>query len=206
MIFFDFDGTIVNVWSRYYQVFLAASEFTGISQRDYVKAKRTLISDREVAHHLGRSLPAWYFLKKRALLESEDYLRLDTLFVSEIELNAMFSKFECRFLTERRQVNAFFTELKNLGLSHLSDQAIVLDPAQKVSKKEFLMQNFPHSNHIVIGDSAAEWETAALENVHAVLVQTGLRQPEDFPLSTRHTVVPSVSVFIRFCMERELQL
>lgn len=206
MIFFDFDGTIVNVWPRYYQVFLAASEFTGISQRDYVKAKRALISDREVAHYLGRNLPTWYFLKKRALLESEDYLQLDTLFVSKIELSAMFSKFECRFLTKRRRADAFFTELKNLGLYHLSDQAIVLDPTQKVSKKEFLMKNFPYSNHIVIGDSEAEWETATLENVHAVLVQTGLRQPKDFPLSMRHTVVPSVSVFIRFYMERELQL
>lgn len=205
MIFFDFDGTVVNLWPRYYQVFLAASEISGISQRDYMKAKRVLVSDSEVARYFGRMLPEGYFEKKRILLESEDYLRLDKLLVSPAKLNAMFSKFECRFLTSRRRAAAFLAEMEHLGLGHLSDQAIVLDP-DCGSKKGFLARNFSRFSHIVIGDSKAEWETAALENICAVLVRTGLRQPEDFHLTKQHMVLPSVSAFITFYMEKGIQL
>lgn len=204
MIFFDFDGTVADVWPRYYQVFLAASKLTGISQSDYVEAKRTLIYDGEVARYFGQDIPSQYFTNKRVLLESDDYLRLDTLFAPAVELNAFFAKFECRFLTQRRRVNAFFAELSDLGLGHLSNQAIILDPNRGISKKAFLEQNFSQSEHIVIGDSESEWETAALGNIRVVLVETGLRRPEDFPLSKRHTVMPSVSTFIMSYKRREM--
>ena len=85
MIFFDFDGTIADLWPRYYQVFLAASGISGVSQWDYVEAKRSLVSDGEVARHFEKTLPEGYFQKKRMLLEAETYLRLDTLLVSRSE-------------------------------------------------------------------------------------------------------------------------
>lgn len=204
MIFLDLDGTVVDIWTRYYQVFLAASELTGISQRDYVKAKQALVSDDKVARYFGGELPSWYFSKKRTLLESEDYLRLDTLLVAVEALDAIFSKFECRILTSRRQASACLAELDSLGLGHLSDRTIVLNPDLGISKKAFLAQNFCQASHIVVGDSESEWETAALENIDAVLVRTGLRRPEDFPLSKRHMVLPSASAFIAAYMEKAL--
>lgn len=206
MIFFDFDGTVVNVWSRYYQVFLAAAGATGISQNDYIRAKQMLISDENVAHYLGINLPAWYFSKKRDLLEADVYLQLDTLLAPIDELNTIFSRFECRFLTTRRRPNKFFMELKNLGLDHLSSRAIVLSPDRGISKKEFLMRNFPQSSHIVVGDSKSEWETAFLNNVHVVLVRTGLCRPEDFLLSEHHTIVASISEFIMSYLEGSIHL
>lgn len=202
MIYFDFDGTVVDLWPRYYRVFLAASGLTGISQRGYVKAKRALVSDSAVARHFGGTLPEGYFEKKRGLLESEDYLQLDTLLVPPAELDAFFSRFECRFLTSRRRNGAFLVELEGLGLGRLSGWTIVLDPDRGISKKEYLAQSAPRSPHIVVGDSEAEWEAAALENVRAVLVRTGLRRPEDFLLTERHKVVQSASAFITTYMER----
>lgn len=195
MIFFDFDGTVVDLWPRYHQVFLAASGLSDISQQDYMEAKRALVSDHKVAQYFGGALPERYFIKKRILLEAEDYLRLDALLVSPAELNAVFLSEECRFLTCRRRPNAFLEEMDGLGLGHLSDQVIVLNPDQGISKKEYLTQNAARAHHIVVGDSKAEWE-AASNNVRVVLVRTGLRRPEDFLLTERHTVVPSVSTFI----------
>lgn len=195
MIFFDFDGTVVDLWPRYHQVFLAASGLSGISQQEYMEAKRALVSDSKVAQHFGGALSEEYFTKKRELLEAEQYLRLDMLLVSLAELNAVFSSEACRFLTCRRRPKALFTEMDGLGLGHLSDHVIVLDPDQGISKKEYLMRNVPQGPHIVVGDSKAEWE-AASDNIRAVLVRTGLRWPEDFPLTDRHTVAPSLSAFI----------
>lgn len=196
MIFFDFDGTVVDLWPRYHQVFLVASGLSGISRQDYMEAKRTLVSDCKVARHFGGTLPEGYSERKRMLLETEDYLRLDTLLVSPAKLTAAFSSRDCRFLTSRRRSEAFFAELDGLGIGHLSDQAIVLNPDQGFSKKEYLAQYAPQVRHIVVGDSKAEWETAALDNIRVVLVRTGLRRPEDFSLTKRHTVVPSASAFI----------
>jgi len=206
MIFFDFDGTIADVWPRYYQVFLAASGISGISLPDYVKAKRALVSDAKVARNFGEDLPAGYAAKKRTLLESRDYLRLDTLLVPAARLETFFSKFECLLLTGRRQAAAFLAELEDLGLGCLSNHCVALDPDRGISKKAFLEQNFSRSSHIIVGDSEAEWEAATLENVHAVLVRTGLRCPEDFLLTKRHSVVPSVTTFITAYMERGVPL
>lgn len=205
MIFFDFDGTIVDIWPRYYQVFLSASGISGITLSQYRRVKQTEVSDLKTARYFGKELSDTYFDLKRVLLEDTEYLRLDTLLVPPETLTAFFSKFDCRILTCRRQPQSFLRELEDLGLGRLANRSIILNPDLQISKKKFLAQNFPPSSHIVIGDSQAEWETAFLENVRSVFVRTGLRKPEDFPLTARHQVVPSALSFISTYMERGIQ-
>jgi len=202
MIFFDFDGTVVDLWPRYYQVFLAASGLSGVSLPDYREAKRALVSDRAVARRFGTELPEAYFRRKRALLESEDLLCLDRLLAAPEELEAFFSQASCRILTSRRRAGAFFKELEFLGLGGLAGRSIVLDPGRGVSKKAFLAREFPRGSHLIVGDSEAEREAAGLENVRAVLVQTGLRRPEDFPPARRCTILPSIREFLAIYRKR----
>lgn len=202
MIFFDFDGTIVNVWPRYYQVFLAASGISGVSLSQYRAAKRTAVSDLETARLLGVELPDGYFTEKRALLEDASYLRLDRLLLSPEELETFFNQFSCRILTCRRRPQAFLREMDELGLSALSDRAIVLDPDAGGGKKDFLERSFHQGLHTVVGDSEAEWEAASQENVRTVLVRTGLRSPEDFPPAERRTIVPSIREFMAVYTKR----
>lgn len=202
MIFFDFDGTVADIWLRYHRVFLTASAFSSISLSDYRDAKQTLVSDQAVAQRFGAELPEAYSQRKRALLEELEFLRLDTLLVSPKELTSFFSKNDSRFLTKRRRAEAFFEELETLGLGELVKQSVVLDPDRKISKKLFLERNFPHGSHIIVGDSKEEWEAAKLKNVYTVLVRTGLRKPEDFPLMERCTVMPSIREFMKIYSER----
>ena len=61
MIYFDFDGTIVDVWQRYYQVFLAAGGVSGLGSKEYIAAKRRLGKDDLVAAALGVLLPSTYY-------------------------------------------------------------------------------------------------------------------------------------------------
>lgn len=206
MIFFDFDGTIAHVWPRYHQAFLTASGITGVPLSDYREVKQTLVSDREVARHFGIELSEEYFLRKRNLLESEELLRLDTLLIAPEELEIFFFKYECRILTSRRRADAFLNEMETLGLGGIAGQAIILDSDCGVSKKDFLEQNFSIGAHIVVGDSEAEWEAARLENVCAVLVQTGSRMPESFSPTKRCRILPSIQEFIAIYMKRGTEL
>ena len=76
MIYFDFDGTIVDVWQRYYQVFLAAGGVSGLGSKEYIAAKRRLGKDDLVAAALGvlLSLHSRSFLQ-RITMRSGDYWR-----------------------------------------------------------------------------------------------------------------------------------
>ena len=74
MIFFDFDGTVVDIWNRYYRVFLTASKLSGFTQASYMEAKRSLVLDERVAHFFGGELPSDYFSTKRAILEDRAFL------------------------------------------------------------------------------------------------------------------------------------
>ncbi len=203
MIFFDFDGTIVDVWFRYYQVFLSAARITGVSLADYKEAKQTLLSDREVARHFGLALPDTYSTVKQKLLETERFLCLDSILLPPEKLIAFFSQHDCRLLTSRRRPNAFLSELKALGLGQLSDRAFILDPNSDINKRGFLAQYFSQGFHVIVGDSEAEWEAATLKNMHAILVRTGLRKPEDFLPANRCTIMSSVEEFIATYMEKD---
>ena len=71
MVFLDFDGTIVNLWPRYYRAFCMASGAAGVTQAQYLAAKRRFPADGKLAEHLQVPLPDGYFSRKRGLLESD---------------------------------------------------------------------------------------------------------------------------------------
>lgn len=195
MIFLDFDGTIVDLWPRYHRAFCIAAGTDSVRLEDYRRTKRRFPADRDLAEALHIALPADYFSRKRQLLESEPLLKLDTLLLSATALTDFFALRDCRILTGRRQKALFLEELARLGLAQLTEYAIVLDP-DVTSKKEYIRTHFPAVPHIVVGDSKAEWETGELENVRVALVRTGLRRPEDFPLTEKHFVVDTLSQFL----------
>ncbi len=205
MVFLDFDGTIVNLWPRYYRAFCMASGAAGVTQAQYLAAKRRFPADGKLAEHLQVPLPDDYFSRKRGLLESRQLLQHDTLLLPREELISFFGRYDCRILTSRRREPLFREELARLGLEGLAAQAIVLDP-DKMGKKEYLQARFPAGCHVLVGDSEAEWEAGALENVRVALVRSGLRRPEDFPLTGRHLVFHTIAGFLTGYRGRGLKL
>ena len=195
MIYFDFDGTIVDVWQRYYQVFLAAGGVSGLGSKEYIAAKRRLGKDDLVAAALGVLLPSTYYDDKRRLLEEASFLSLDTLLLSGSVLTDFFSEFPCRILTSRRDPDAFYAQLYSLGLAALAEKSIVLRPQEKITKKEFLAAQGPCKN-IMIGDAQMEYDTAACSDTQVYLVRTGLRVPEDFAPRKNVHMTDSAAQFI----------
>ena len=196
MIFFDFDGTLVDVWERYYHVFVTAGGFTSVGYDTYVQLKKNFIKDDLVAEQLHFTLASTYYAEKKKLLERPDFLKLDTPLIDVDTLLDFFIRFPCRILTIRRSPNAFFEQLKNLGLSAISEKSIVLQPELGVSKYEYLAVNYGAEENIIIGDAVSEYETSQLKNMKVILVRTGLRRPEDFTVRRNVYTVEHVAQFI----------
>lgn len=196
MIYFDFDGTIVDVWERYYKVFLASVLQRSVSFGEYVSAKRDLEADAQVACQLNIQLPDDYFEHKKELLETMDFLKTDRLLCPHSELIDFFRSYPAFILTSRRNKENFYKELEWLGIGELIGRSIVLNPDSGISKKEYLREKQTAGKQYMVGDSNAEAQLAQLENFNVFLVRTGLQKPDKFETSTRITVIENILDFI----------
>jgi phosphoglycolate phosphatase-like HAD superfamily hydrolase len=195
MIYFDFDGTIVDLWPRYYSVFMEAANASNISLEKYQEIKRKLKRDSDVASALGVTLPAHYFDRKKQLLESERFLKMDFLLVKKERLLSFGRANNCMILTRRRKKYMYEKQLAWLGLSSLIEKSVVLHPDWDQSKLEYLRQH-ASCGDILIGDSKAEWEVSSLKNMSVILVRTGIDNPDCFPDKENCKVLNDISSFM----------
>lgn len=203
MIYFDFDGTLADVWQRYYRVFVDASRITGVGFEDYIRIKREFPKDAEVARRFGGSLPEDYWQRKRSMLEDPAYLKYDRLLVSAERICTFFKEHDCRIITNRRHAADFRGQVAALGLEALLDRCIVLNPDEKKSKTQYLREVHPEERFILVGDAEAEAQAAAIDLAEVFLVKTGLRIPESLPGAEKCRMIESVDVFMNTFKETD---
>lgn len=202
MLYFDFDGTLVDVWERFYHIFKVASGISEISFEDYVQAKKQIVRDADVALHFGANLPEDYWVKKRSMLEDPAYLAFDRLLLPAEQISSFFENYECRILTNRRNPEAFKAQLMALGLEPLLKKCIILNPDDKKTKAQYLWENHPNELVYLVGDAEAEAQAAETDSVRVFLVRTGLRTPESIPCADKCEIIDSVSDFMNAFKER----
>lgn len=203
MFYFDFDGTLADVWQRFYRIFVDASRISEISLEEYIRAKKEIPRDAEIAAFFGAQLPDDYWEKKRKMLEDPAYLAYDRLIVPAEQLCSFFRKYECRILTNRRHPEAFRMQLIALGLEELTEKSVVLNPDDKISKAQYLQKTHPNETVYLVGDAEAESQAAQIDSVKVFLVRTGLRDPESIPFSDKCDIIDSISDFINAVKETD---
>lgn len=191
MIFIDFDGTIVEIWKRYYSVFSLGTNCS-INFEEYVYQKRTLKKDDLVANYFHCTLLPSYYYEKKVLLESTSFLVLDRIIGSCDKLLHSLNALEYRILTKRRSPANLHWQMRNLHLDSLIDKTIILNPDADITKKDYLRTHYSHGFHTIIGDSQAEWECSELNNVQSILVCSGLENPYLFALSKKMHIVNDI--------------
>lgn len=196
MVYFDFDGTLADVWPRFHRIFKDASGIRDIAFEDYVHAKKQYPRDDELAACFGAVLPDDYWSKKRNMLEDPAYLALDRLLVPAERICKFFQDCDCRILTNRRNPDAFEAQLTALGLGSLLQYSIVLNPDSKVTKAQYLQQAHPEGQVVLVGDAEAESQAAQSGSVKVFLVRTGLRAPEQMPFADQCEIIDHVSDFM----------
>jgi len=173
VIIFDLDGTLVDLWPRYWSVFKDILNLD-ISLSAYKSLKQSLKDDRLLANYLGCVLPKDYFEKKRIFLESNKYLIKDRLFF-EAEVINKFLENDSFILTKRRNYKTTISQINELGIK---GKVICIDSCSKIS---WLKDNVDGSKEfIIVGDSYEELDVAKLENASAYMVGYGLLKYEDY--------------------------
>lgn len=170
---FDFDGTLIDIWPRYYAVFCEAANAQTIAFAAYKKIKKRFQRDALVAEQLGVELPDNYFSRKKVLLEDENFLKLDVPLFSPDEIQAMLGE-DAIILSKRRNARSFYQELDSLGIRCKS---YILEQGDKI---DWLSKLPSEGDNIMIGDSLQDLSVAGLPNYSAWMVGYGLNTYEQF--------------------------
>lgn len=168
MIYLDFDGTLVDIWPRFYRVFCDINGCDSVEFEKYKKYKLEYVKDSIVAKKLGIDLTPKYFELKKKYLEDEAYLVYDKPFLEADTVNQVFES-RAVILTKRRNKLNFERELKRFNIN--LPYAVITGA---ISKKEWISQHNLGENDIVIGDSIEDLSAGELHNVKPVMLLSGL--------------------------------
>ncbi len=178
-IYFDFDGTLVDVWERYYYVLETYLSNRGYqcdgTIKDYKREKLLLRKDHLVAERLWNAPIdiADYLIYKRSTLEAEKFLRLDRPIkdFSGVVNNFIRKGYKIVLLSLRRHPAMLYKELDWLGYKNCFDNIIVLNPDRE-KKQDWLAQRVTNGD-VLVGDSLGDLQVN-IKGIKAFFVKTGL--------------------------------
>ncbi len=178
-VYFDFDGTLVDVWKRYYKVLKSYLSLKGYecggTIEEYKREKLRLKKDHLVAETLwnARIDIDDYLNYKRDMLETDEFLRLDCPVgdFKEIALELRNRGYGIVLLSLRRKPKMLYKELKRLGYIECFDEIAVIDP-ENGKKAEWLFKRV-RKGDVLVGDSLGDIQTD-ISGVNAFFVKTGL--------------------------------
>lgn len=180
-VYVDFDGTIVDVFARYYGILKTyiGGEEKAEQLNAYIKMKRSGRKDHEIAKECwGKSIDiSDYLTFKRKNLEEEKWLRTDTVIGEPENAYHELKKkgYVVKLLSQRRSKENFVKQLGWLGLENAFDDWTIVAPLHENAKLLFL-KSVIHKGDILIGDGKLEMECAEKLNVQGFFVQTGLNE------------------------------
>ena len=175
----DFDGTIIDLWPRYYQVFSDSNGIKTIPFELYKLYKKNYEKDEVVGEKLYITLSTSYFEEKKRRLEDLNYLKLDTLFIDKDRLLNFFFREDAIILTKRCSSENFYKELDILGLNELAAKSFVISN-KELSKVNWLVEKYNNENVTIIGDGQEELKCQNRKNTDVVMVDTGLLNLENY--------------------------
>lgn len=191
MIIIDFDGTLVDVWERYYKVFIAVTDLGALSFSKYKQLKKELEIDTLIAQTLGVIWDDKSTMMKRELLEDIDLLHCDKPIINKSNLEWLIHNNGAQILTIRRNPKNLYREIDCLGWNALVPKIHVLTDTDRFSKYNYV-KNQKHQEMIYcIGDSETDFNVGNLENSIVYAVGTGLRKTTE--LEGKRQVVADVN-------------
>ncbi len=184
-IFVDFDGTITDIWRRYYAL---VSDFFGLSDDLFLlyrNLKKTLPDDRKLLPcfiGMDSKQVEKYLDFKHQSIESKEYLSMDTLLIEPEILKSMLDRYNFNILTIRKNPDALYEQYRALGIEFLKSKTVVLKPEGSDSKLNWIKQNTEKSDQVIIvGDSETDLAAGTMELCKTFFVCTGLRSLEAMP-------------------------
>lgn len=181
-VYFDLDGTIIDVLRRYYTVLILYAKQNGIDANqinfeNYKELKRQQYKDHVIVRKLtGCEFNIKKYVNfKRKTLETASMLQMDSI-IGDPKSNIMILRelgFDIELLSLRRKKTNAFLQLKSLGLYHCFDKITFLHPRSNNAKKIYLEKKIKDTD-IIIGDGPLEMECGKIFGVKTFFVNSGL--------------------------------
>ncbi len=188
MLFFDFDGTIVDISGKYHRVFSAFVQLHGgasLSQEHYWQLKRSEASDKEIldAASLSRLNPGLLREYMKDHIEREHFLESDRLFDGAAAvLGELAAKHACYLVSMRRNPPALQRQLQRLQIQNhfvavLTPQTGLQEGAESAEPlKCTALRQVPISGKsLIIGDSGMDIVTGKKMGLFTCATTTGIR-------------------------------
>lgn len=184
-IFFDFDGTLIDVKKRYYAAHAKACEYIGIepsTPENYWELKQDKTPENKI-NVITPDQYKNYSTKRIQLLEDESLLRLDTPFDGVPDLmNKLNIEGNLLFIaTMRRHTDRVIQEIKNLKLDSYFEKILAIAPKDKPSDdKANLIKSVrdiykKYERNYMIGDTEADIDCGKQLDFITVGVTSGIR-------------------------------
>lgn len=181
-IWLDFDGTVVDILPRYYQVLSDYIFPERMRFEDYCKLKRGGNKDHEIIHELtGQDIDVPDYMKyKREYLEKKHYLRMDKRIGNPVMNYTLLKQtgYTVTILTQRNNRKNFESQLGWIQEKQICDGYVVVKPQPGENVKKNFLERHALYGDIVIGDSRMELECAQIDGVRVFIVDTGLISKE----------------------------
>lgn len=183
-IFFDFDGTLIDVAPRHFRVYQECVKSFGgrsLDMNEYWRLKRCKTDWSEICSqsNISYSQKDLFLAEFRHKIELADYLKIDALFPGvEGLLERLSAQHECYLVSLRRKHNNLLQEIEWLGLTRRFKEIITGHSESDGSDiKVSLISKRLASNDsgIVCGDTEADILTGQQLGLLSVGVTSGIR-------------------------------
>ena len=184
--FVDFDGTIVDVFPRYYGILTAyLGQMTNetLDFLKYKKLKRLGKKDHVIVSELlnGLEMDIHNYVKfKRENLENFSWLKKDVLIGNPKSANLELKDIGYRIvlLTQRNNKDNLLKQLDFLNIKKSFDEVVMVSPKAGLNVKAAYLEKLYRSDDIIIGDSSVEIDASRLLNINGYFVESGLFSAE----------------------------
>lgn len=194
VIYLDLDGTLLDVWPRYYAVirsFLESMQIIPLSLDEYKKLKWLWVQDEAIIRHAARNHPLdaddlvpSYPLWKRARLESRELLQWDEP-IGQLHAFAaqLTPAYRLNLISVRRNHEAAMQQLQDLNMIEPFERIDLVMPSHARNPKWEALRTRAGPRDLIVGDSETDIGCGAMLGLRSFHVQTGLRS---FEFAARH--------------------
>ncbi len=175
----DMDGTLILVRRRFCEVHRAVCRRLGISpcrDQEYWQAKCEGISSLEILGRQGGE-QHWekYKILRSQLMESQEFLRMDTLRAGAIAaLTALRHSYNLLLLSGRTSAEQLRWQLKMLHIRHFFHEVYIVSPYATWGDKAAVLVQHGSPSDIVIGDTSMDILAGTSVGAHTIAITGGL--------------------------------
>jgi len=178
-IFFDLDGTILNVSERIYRVYfdiLKKHKKKVLVKEKYLKLKREKKSIEEILRKTeAEDISQIYKKEWLKNIEKEEYLNLDRIPVFKKKILVDLKKRNNLILvTSRKKKKLLYKQIKEKEISKIF-QSVIIVPERWKDKAELLEKEIKNKNYILISDTESYILAGRKLKIKTVAVCDGVR-------------------------------